>query len=355
MNRNAIRARLAAGLLALAALLGACSYSAAGEPADPEAALSSDRYLESMDTLMKLTAYGSQREAALDAAEEEILRLDALLSTGDAGSEVSALNRDGGGTLSTDTLALVSRSLELYEETGGAFDITVYPLMQLWGFTDKNYRVPTQDELDETLAVVGADQLALDAQSGTLTLGEGQAIDLGGIAKGYTSQRVMELYREAGVTSGMVSLGGNIQCLGLKPDGTPWRIGIQDPWSAEGSIAAVVEVADQAVVTSGGYERYFVDEETGITYQHILDPATGYPAGSGLASVSIVSDDGTLADGLSTALYLLGLEGSCDYWRAHSSEFEALLIDDAGAIYVTEGLAQSVTAEDGFTVIPREG
>ena len=104
-------------------------------------------------------------------------------------------------------------------------------------------------------------------------------------------------------------------------------------------------------ITSGGYERYFVDEETGVTYQHILDPATGYPADSGLASVTIVSEDGTLADGLSTSLYLLGLEGSTDYWRAHSEQFEALLIDEAGAIYVTEGLADSVTAEDGFTVL----
>lgn len=345
---------LLAGLLAGLLLLGGCDYTATGAPQDPEASVSSERYLESMDTIMVLTAYGSAREEALDAAEAEILRLDALLSTGDPDSEVSAINRDGGGVLSPDTLELVSRSLELYEETGGAFDITVYPLMMLWGFDDENYHVPTQEELTQTLDAVGSDRLTLDEETGQLTLDEGQAIDLGGIAKGYTSQRVMELYRAAGVTSGMVSLGGNIQCLGTRPDGTPWRIGIQDPWSVEGAIAAVIEVVDQAVITSGGYERYFVDEETGVTYQHILDPATGYPADSGLASVTIVSEDGTLADGLSTSLYLLGLEGSTDYWRAHSEQFEALLIDEAGAIYVTEGLADSVTAEDGFTVLTRQ-
>lgn len=349
--------RILCVLLSLCLLTG-CAYSVGGgtdaSEADPEASESSTEYLEAMDTYMTLTAYGSHREAALEDACAEIRRLEALLSTGSDSSEVCALNQSGSGVLSDDTAALLEYALGLYDSTGGAFDITVYPLMELWGFTTQDYQVPTADALQSTLALVGADRLTYDSDTRTLTLGEGQAIDFGGIAKGYTSQRVMELFLEAGVTSAMVSLGGNIHCLGTKPDGSLWRIGIQDPAGAEGEIAAVVSVADQAVITSGGYQRYFEDEDTGETYHHIIDPATGYPAKSGLSSVSIVTGDGTLGDGLSTALYIMGLEEATAYWRAHSTLFQAILIDDDGAIYVTEGIADAVTADAGFTVLTAE-
>ena len=329
-------------LLCIATLLSSCARPAV--ITDPEAGEKSVRYVEAMDTFMSLTAYGAHRSEALDAAEAEILRLDALLSTGRPDSEISALNRTGRGVLSADSRALVGRALELFEETGGRFDITVYPLMELWGFTSGSYQVPTQAQLTAALATVGADRLTYRPDAGELTLEEGQAIDLGGIAKGYASQRVMELYRKAGVTSGLVSLGGNVQCLGSRPDGSPWRIGIQDPWNAEGAMYAVLEVADQAVITSGGYERHFVDEATGVTYQHILNPATGMPADSGLASVTVVSPDGALADGLSTALYIMGLDAAAAYWRAHSDQFQAIFIDASGGLSVTEGLASSVSS-----------
>ncbi|MCD8086071.1 MAG: FAD:protein FMN transferase [Clostridiales bacterium] len=349
--------RILCALLSLCLLTG-CAYSVGGgtdaSEADPEAGTSSTEYLEAMDTYMTLTAYGSHREEALEAACAEIRRLEALLSTGSDSSEVYALNQSGSGVLSDDTAALLEYALDLYDSTGGAFDITVYPLMELWGFTTQDYQVPAADALQSTLALVGADRLTYDSDTQTLTLGEGQAIDFGGIAKGYTSQQVMELFLEAGVTSAMVSLGGNIHCLGTKPDGSLWRIGIQDPAGAEGEIAAIVSVTDQAVITSGGYQRYFEDEDTGETYHHIIDPATGYPAKSGLSSVSIVTGDGTLGDGLSTALYIMGLEEATAYWRAHSTLFQAILIDDDGAIYVTEGIADAVTADAGFTVLTAE-
>lgn len=343
--RYAMR-KLWTGLLALmlCLALAACERPAA---VDPEAAEREVRSLEAMDTFMTLTACGAHRTEALDAVEAEIRRLDALLSTGNPDSEIATLNRTGSGALSADARALVERALELYGETGGRFDITVYPLMELWGFTGGAHRVPGDAEIAALLPAVGADQLDYDPDTGELVLGAGQRIDLGGIAKGYTSQRAMELYRAVGVTSGLVSLGGNVQCLGARPDGTPWRIGIQDPWGADGAMSAVVEVVDQAVVTSGGYERYFTDEATGVTYHHILDPATGVPARSGLASVTIVSPDGTLADGLSTALYIMGLDAATDYWRAHSGQFQAIFIDDAGKIHATEGLASSVKPTGG--------
>ena len=333
-------------LLLAALLLSGCALSLGGGAAepDPEAGELSRRYIESMDTFMTLSAYGSDREAALDAAEAEIVRLDALLSISSESGEVYAVNRDGGGELSADAAAIVSRALELYEATGGDFDITVSPLMELWGFYDKDYRVPTEGELEAALLKVGAEQLRFDASTGRLSLGAGQAIDLGGIAKGYASQRLVDIWREMGLTSGLVSLGGNIQCLGAKPDGSPWRVGIRDPEDAAG-IAAVAEIVDQAVITSGGYERFFTDGETGAKYQHILDPHTGYPVDGDLASVSVITGDGTLGDGLSTALYIMGLEEACAYWRQHSGEFQAIFITVEGEIYITAGLVGSVSSQ----------
>ena len=298
-------------LLAAALLLTGCG---AAKPAaqDPEAAERGYRYVDSMDTIIELTAYGSNREEALDAAEQEVLRLNDLLSVGLEDSEVSRLNREGSAVLSPDSAYLVERALEIYDATGGAFEPTVYPLMVLWGFTGGEHHVPTEEELAETLAKVGADRIRFDAESGEIALDEGQAIDLGGIAKGYTSARIMEIYREHGLSSGLVSLGGNVQCLGAKPDGSAWRIGVRNPDTETGGIVAIVSVKDKAVISSGGYERFFVDEETGITYEHIMDPETGRPVQNELAQVTIVTPDGTLGDGLSTALFIMGLEAASD-------------------------------------------
>lgn len=303
-----------------------------------------------MDTYMTVTAYGENGQKAVDAAVAEIQRLDALLSIGSQDSEVSKLNQTGSVSLSDDAQTLVTRALELYDMTGGAFDVTVLPLMEAWGFTTEQYRVPSDSELSELLGKIGSDQLTYDANSGRLTVGSGQKIDLGGIAKGYTSGRIMEIFRENGVTSGMVSLGGNVHILSDKTDGSHWRIGVQDPDDPD-DIAGVLSVSDCAVITSGGYERYF--EQDGQTYHHILDPSTGKPADSGLTSVTIVSEDGTLADGLSTALFVLGKDKATAYWQQHSDEFDAVLIEQDGTISVTEGIADAFSSEQEFDTILR--
>ena len=330
---------------------GSADNAAFAATPDPQASERSTIYVDSMDTFMELSAFGSNRMAALKAAEKEILRLNDLLSIGLEDSEISRVNRAGSGTVSTDTAAMIREALVLFKETDGAFDLTIYPLMELWGFVSKEYHVPTDEELAETMAHVGADRVTLDDASGLVTLDEGQAIDLGGIAKGFTSQRLMEVFRDNGVESAIVSLGGNIQCLGSKPDGSPWRIGVKDPVNPETGLSAIVQIVDKAVITSGGYERFFVDEATGTTYRHIIDPATGYPAENGLSSVSIVTSDGMLGDGLSTALYIMGLEKAAGYWRAHSEEFDAILIDNDGNLYVTAGIADSVTSDRAIQVI----
>lgn len=310
--------------------------------------------LFAMDTVMTFTAHGKNCEEAVDAAMKEVERLDALLSTGSTSSEISMLNAAGGGQgLSDDTMALFRRGLEIYEDTDGAFDFTIYPLMQLWGFPTGEYHVPSAGELQEVLPLVDASKVEVseDGING-VSLGEGQQVDFGGIAKGYTSRRVMEIYAEYGVTSGMVSLGGNVQVLGEKPDGSPWRVGIQDPEGAQGETVAVLEAADCAIVTSGGYERYF--EEDGNTYIHILDPKTGRPVKGDLASASVISDDGTLADALSTALYIMGREKAEDYWRRHGGEFEMVLITNEGNIYITEDISENFSSERDVTTVYRE-
>lgn len=305
--------------------------------------------LFAMDTIMTLTAYGQNAEAGIKAAEDEIHRLDALLSTGSEESEVSEINRRSAEgklktvTLSEDSSALMEESLQLYEDTDGAFDITVYPLMQLWGFTSGNYHVPTEEELREVMRKVGADGISYDEETREAAFSKkGMEIDFGGIAKGYTSSRIMDVFRDAGVTSALVSLGGNVQVLGTKPEGKLWKIGIQNP-AGDGTFLGILETADEAVITSGGYERFF--EENGTVYHHILDAATGRPARSGLASVTIVSGDGMLADGLSTALFVMGKEKAADYWKAHNGEFQMVLYTEDGKLYATEGLKDSLSSD----------
>ncbi len=306
--------------------------------------------LFAMDTYMSFTAYGRNGEKAVDAAIREVQRLDALLSTGDASSEVSRINAAGGGKMSEDTRALLQASLAIGRETGGVFDPTVYPLMKLWGFPTGEYHVPTETELEEVLALVDASKIQQNRTN--VLLGEGQSVDFGGIAKGYTSSRIMEIFQEYEITSGMVSLGGNVQVMGRKTDKSKWQVGIQDPDGRQGEVLAVVEAEDQAVITSGGYERYF--EEDGNTYIHIIDPRTGYPAESGLSSVTVLSPDGMLADALSTSLYIMGYDCAAAFWQEQSLPFEMVLVTDQGNIYITEGLEGSFRCEHPYTVLKAE-
>lgn len=322
---------------------------ASGEAADKETEASKDLF--AMDTYMTLTAYGEHAQEAVDKAAERVEALDALLSTGNENSEIYQLNQNGEATLSEEGGYLVERALELYKKTEGAFDIAIYPVMQAWGFPTQDYHVPDDDTLKEKLALADASKVNYDKDTRKIFFDQdGMEIDLGGIAKGYTSSQIMQIYQDCGVTSGLVNLGGNVQALGCKTDGSKWRVAIQSPDDTD-EYLGILEIEDQAVITSGGYERYF--EEDGVTYHHIIDPATGYPADSGLISVTIVSDDGTLADGLSTSLFIMGEEKAAQFWRENSDEFEAIMETSDGELYVTEGIADSLTTDMDVTVIEK--
>lgn len=319
------------------------------------------KQLFAMDTYMEFTAYGKNSEKAVDAAIEEVQKLDAMLSAENSKSEVYALNEQGNLQATDDLAELILRGKEIYQETDGLFDDTIYPVMKLWGFPTGNYHVPTAAEVQKKLALVDenkveiqtrdSDEKGRDSKEKTkfVTLGADQQIDFGGIAKGYTGQKLAELFQEYGVSSALVSLGGNIQAIGTKPDGSSWKVGIRDPKGGQQDYIGVLSVENQAVITSGGYERYF--EEDGKTYIHIINPRTGYPADGDLLSVTIVSRDGTLADGMSTALYIMGYEKACQFWRQHREEFNVILVTDDGKIHISENLKENFQTECDLEMI----
>lgn len=319
------------------------------------------KQLFAMDTYMEFTAYGKNSEKAVDAAIEEVQKLDAMLSAENSKSEVYALNEQGNLQATDDLAELILRGKEIYQETDGLFDDTIYPVMKLWGFPTGNYHVPTAAEVQKKLALVDGNKVEIQTRDSDekgrdskekakfVTLGADQQIDFGGIAKGYTGQKLAELFQEYGVSSALVSLGGNIQAIGTKPDGSSWKVGIRDPKGGQQDYIGVLSVENQAVVTSGGYERYF--EEDGETYIHIINPRTGYPADGDLLSVTIVSKDGTLADGMSTALYIMGYEKACQFWRQHREEFNVILVTDDGKIHISENLKENFQTECDLEMI----
>lgn len=331
--------RFAAWMLALGTVL---SLTACGTA-------TAERQVFAMDTVMVLSAEGNNAEAAVGQAEETILRLEERLSRTRADSDVSRVNENGtvpAADISPETGELLRAAGEYGQATGGAFDITVAPMMDAWGFTGDSYRVPSQAELDALLTRVDCGQVVLE--DAAISLGEGQAIDLGGIAKGYTSDLVEQVFWTNGLERGKISLGGNVFVLGGKADGSPWRVGIRDPRN-ESALAVILPLRDAYAITSGGYERYF--EEGGTTYHHIIDPATGYPADSGLLSVTVVAEangpdaagagNGTMCDAFSTALFVMGEERALEFWRTSGYEFELVLVTADGRVVVTAGLADS--------------
>lgn len=301
-----------------------------------------------MDTYMTLKAYGEYAKEALDQAEAEITRLDKLWSVGESDSEVSQLNKKKEAKVSDETMQLLLYAKEVSEATNDAFDITIYPLMELWGFTTQKYKVPTEAEIKEKLTMVNMDYVEIDRDTNTVRLKGDAEIDLGGVAKGYTSQKVAEIFQKVGVEHGVVSLGGNVQAIGTKTDGSRWKVGIQAPDDSMDMVGSY-EAEDESVITSGGYERYF--EKNGKTYHHILDPKTGYPSDSDLTSVTIISKDGTMADCLSTTLFVMGKDKAEAYWKKHKEEFDMILVDKDSNIYISKGIEDRFTSDYKYSVV----
>lgn len=303
-----------------------------------------------MDTVMTLTACGGRADAALKKAESEIHRLEELFSVTLPDSEISRLNANGSAELSADSAAVIEKAAEIYELTGGCFDITISPVVDAWGFYTDDYRVPSADELEKLAALTNGSLVTLSGNSALL--GEGQRIDLGGIAKGYAADKAAEIMKSCGVGSGIIALGGNILLFGSRPGGGPWRTAIKSP-DIPGEYIGTISATDTSIVTSGSYQRYF--ERDGVRWHHIFDPATARPAESDLASVTVVCPDSALADGLSTALFVMGCDKALDFWRLHSGMFQLVLYTSDGRLCITEGLKDCFSSKTDYEIIDIHG
>lgn len=300
-----------------------------------------------MDTAMHIQVYGSGAEEAAATAEALIEELDHAFSIQNNDSTFARFNETGSAVLSAREEALITAALELADLTGGTFDPTVEPVVRLWGFYDDTQAVPDAQALTQALTQIGHDSLCV--QDGTLqALKPGIRLDLGGIAKGYAADAAAEVLRQAGVQSAVLDLGGNVRVLGSHPIKGDWTVAVTDP-AKPNQYRCVLTCRDTSIVTSGGYQRYF--EEDGVHYHHILDPSTGYPADNDLASVTVVCEDGTAADALSTALFVMGAKNAADFWRAHTGLFEAILILKDGSMQVTAGLKEQVQSSTPFEVL----
>ena len=306
-----------------------------------------------MNTYMTMQVYATQggtgaahkAEEALNACRNEVFSLETILSTTIQGSDVYRINNSAGEVVSVNKTVseLVEFSTDMYKKTDGAFNPALYPVIHEWGFTTGDYKIPPREKIDSLLKFTDFLRVAAEKEEPfTVRLEPNMQLDFGAIGKGYAGDRVMAMLRARGYSSALIDFGGNVQTLGTKPDGSLWTVGIKKPWNAEGAasettgVACAVKVRDKAVITSGGYERFFMGED-GKKYIHIFDPATGAPAQSNLESVTIIAESGTYADALSTSLFVMGKDRAINFWK-NAADFDFILITKEREIIYSAGL-----------------
>jgi thiamine biosynthesis lipoprotein len=300
-----------------------------------------------LGTVIHQEVYGAKAQKAADEVSAKVKELDALWTINNPGGDINKLNDHAGEgyiELNPETISILKSARKISDLSGGAaFDITVAPLVKAWGVGTENPQVPAADLVKKLVSLVNYQDVLIDEATNSAGLRmKGEMVDLGGIAKGYIGDLAIEIYKNNGITSAFVNLGGHVVVLGSKPDGSAWRVAIQNPRGQNGTFVGVVSVTDKAVVTSGDYQRYFT--ENGKRYCHIFDPRTGYPADSCLMSVTIVASSSTEADGMSKA-FVLGLEKGMDLVEYYGKA-EAVFITDDKKIYVTPGLQDNFSLED---------
>lgn len=298
-----------------------------------------------LNTFVDVTVYGTEDTALLDGALALCKEYEDRFSRTVETSEIYRLNHrsreEQTFTLSDETASLIRTALHYSEISHGAFDITTEPLSSLWNFTGEDHVIPPEDAIEQ--AVTKVDYRNLKLEENTLTfLSPDTTIDLGAIAKGYIADRIKDYLLEAGVTSATINLGGNVLCIGERPNGAPFRIGLQKPFAERKETFAILAVNDMSVVTSGVYERHFTID--GKNYHHILDPGTGYPFDNGLISVTILSKDSVDGDALSTTCFSLGLHGGLQLVNSMDNVY-ACFIDENYNIYYSDGMDAFILQE----------
>ena len=290
-------------------------------------------------TLISLEAFGSDAANAIDEALDRVRDIEKKMDVHTKSSEISKINERAGKEsffVSDDTFFVIKKGIYHSEKSKGKFDITVGPIVNLWGIGTDRARIPSTDEINQVLSLVDYKQVELNEENNCVILKKpGMLMDLGGIAKGYAADEAIRVFKEHGIKSGIVDLGGNIYVLGKKPVGNPWKIGLQDPFKSRGNIFATVEVNDKTLVTSGPYERYM--DKNGERYHHIMDTGTGFPVENKLAGVTIIADCSIDADALSTAVFAMGLKDGWDFINA-LSDIDAVFVTVDHEVYVSSGV-----------------
>ncbi len=300
-----------------------------------------------LGTTISVTVYEPASEA-VEAVFARVREIEEKMSTSEDDydtTELLQVNREADEapvTVSKDTFFVVEAAKEYSEISFGAFDLSIWPLVRLWGFGTADASVPPETRIEAIKKLADYRKVRLDPASRSVFLEEeGMGIDVGGIAKGYAADEARRILREYGVERALMDFGGNILTMGEKPDGSPWRIGIQNPDSQRGRFLGIVETGPSAVVTSGDYERFF--EVDGVRYHHIIDPETGYPTRNGLRSVTILAEDSIDADALSTAVFVLGVEEGTRLIETLPTVEAAFVTEDT--VYLTSGMTIEIVDE----------
>lgn len=303
---------------------------------------SAQRTLFALGTIVQFKVFGKNAEKAIEDAITRLNELDDKLSVFKNYSEISRINANSGleaQIVSKDTFFLLNNAVKYSELSKGTFDPTVRPLVDLWSIGKNFSSIPSKEEITERLKLVNFKDIIFNHSDNSIKLKhKNQAIDLGGIAKGYAADEVNKIFRKNKVKSALIDLGGNIYALGKKKDGTPWKIGIQNPFTQRGNFIGILNIQNKSVVTSGDYEKYFIKE--GKKYHHIIDPRTGYPSESNIISATIVSDKSLDGDGLSTGVYILGLDEATKLIESLPG-VDAVFITEDKKVYITSGIKEN--------------
>lgn len=317
-----------------------------------------------LNTAVQITIYDSQDKALLDDCLALCDKYELIFSRTNEKSELYKLNHRKdtsdkdtntdrqttpypvSGTadtwhISEDLAALLSEGLDITRESDGAFDIAIAPLTSLWDFTAEDPKVPDDAAIQKVLPLCSSDGVTIDGQDITLPSDDIQ-FDVGAIAKGYIADRLKDFLVKKGVNSAIINLGGNVLCIGSKPDGTPFKVGIQKPFADRNETEAVMDITGKSVVSSGIYERCF--KQGGKLYHHILNPQTGYPYENGLISVTIISDQSVDGDALSTTCFALGLEDGLKF--AEKKGVQAVFITEDYELHYTDGFQDEINVTD---------
>lgn len=291
-----------------------------------------------LHTVVQLSIYHEDQEAVMDEAVDYIKEMEKLLSTNLEGSDVYRINHGAGKAVKVDerTLEVIQEALEISRESEGSFDISIGAVSNLWKIGDEDARKPSDEEIKAAQPFINYKDITVDEQAQTVTIKEGMTLELGGISKGFIADKVRELFASEGITTAIINLGGNVVVMGDSPSSKDgWNVGVQDPDQVRGATVGSVPGSHDSIVTSGIYERYI--EVDGVRYHHILDPKTGYPVENTISGVTVFTKSSMQGDGLSTTLFLLGVDKGLDFVNQLDG-VEAVFIDKDHGVHVSDGL-----------------